>query len=177
MKKLKRQLTILGILCALALAALILLLTLTQGGTEQAAAEGEVIFTCSPELVTELTVRTEGEMLALRRDEGTALWTFADTGEEANAQRLALMLAELAEVRSATVIGDVTDFAPYGLEQPSMEITVSYDGTAHTLAIGDYSTAAHRYYARADLEARVFLITTSVKTAFDVTREELLLTE
>lgn len=173
MKALKRQLYILFVLCALALLFFVLLFVSDKSTQEAAAVSGEIVFTCDPAQVTELQIVTEKESFAFVHDTGNDRWTFADTGEAANALRLAQMLAELREIRSDTVTEAVTDLAPYGLDTPAMRISFAYADEAHTLEIGDYSTAAHRYYARAEGESRVFLISTAVKTAFDVSREEL----
>ena len=173
MKALKKQLYILLALCGLALLFFVLLFVSDYRAQEAAAASGEIVFSCNPGLVTELQIVTEKESFAFVHDTGNDSWTFADTGEAANALRLAQMLAELREIRSDTVTGAVTDLAPYGLDTPSVKISFSYGDASHTLEIGNYSTAAHRYYARAEGENRVFLISTSVKTAFDVTEAEL----
>ncbi|MGI5883709.1 MAG: DUF4340 domain-containing protein [Candidatus Spyradocola sp.] len=54
---------------------------------------------------------------------------------------------------------DVTDFAPYGLEDPLSTVTITYsDGTTLLLEIGDVAPASQHYYVRVDGGDTVYLM-------------------
>ena len=173
MKIVKRQLIVLCMLCGIAF--MLLAGLMIAGGTQaETKAEEISVFSCDPSLLNSIRIETDGRLLFLTRQSGTDVnWVLEDSGEAVNEARLAQMLAEIEDVKSDTVIENVTDFAPYGLDTPSMTISLALGGMGYDLEIGDYTANAHRYYARANGEDRVFLLTTSVKAAFDITAEEL----
>ena len=171
MKQQRTQLSLLLVLIVLALVALSVIRF--RGREAETEAGGAVVFQCDKERVTGLSIHTDRESVELVREEDAAVWRFSDTGEAANALRVEQMLSQIEEIRSDTVMEDVTDGAPYGLDAPGMVIALSYEGETHTLEIGDFSQGAKMFYARTDGETRVFLLSTLVQGSFDVTREEL----
>ena len=79
------------------------------------------------------------------------------------------LLANLESVTSNKEIADVTDFDQYGLEHPAYTIDVTTsDGTTTSIYLGDYNSVSSLYYVRIGDSSNVYLITSTLKTAFNV---------
>jgi len=85
------------------------------------------------------------------------------------------MAASLAVLSSERLVDDkVTDFAPYGLKAPIMTVIVGRkDGKTHTLHLGDSAPSGAAAYARVEGEQRLFLVSTSTKSALEKTWRDL----
>lgn len=79
------------------------------------------------------------------------------------------LLSNLETVTSNKEIQNVTDFAQYGLDHPSLDIEVSLTGgTTTTIHIGDYNSISSLYYVRIGDSANVYMITSTLNSAFNV---------
>ncbi|MEG2174192.1 MAG: DUF4340 domain-containing protein [Oscillospiraceae bacterium] len=84
------------------------------------------------------------------------------------------MLTTLSTLSASREIPDVTDFARYGLKHPTIVIrTVTADGTATTLALGDQSALTGEYYMTRDGGDCVYLVGEALYTDFSHTLYDL----
>jgi hypothetical protein len=67
-----------------------------------------------------------------------------------------------------------TDFAAFGLDKPSLEVSVtSKDGKMRKVLIGDETPTGSGYFARLDGDPRVFSVASHSKTSLDKTAKDL----
>lgn len=109
------------------------------------------------------------------------------TTPKAKADTVKQMLDEISQLKGHKPITNVTDFAQYGLDPPSLIIWLYVSGEGQieehptVIEIGDLSTGASMYYARVYREGEedytVYLITTMVKSLFDVEADSLILSD
>lgn len=94
------------------------------------------------------------------------------------------MLDEIKQLKGHKPIENVTDYAQYGLETPSLIIKLYSSEEGETaeqptvIEIGDLSTGASMYYGRVFSEENeddtVYLLTTVLKSVFDISAESLI---
>ena len=112
---------------------------------------------------------------------------YQSTTPKAKAETVKQMLDEISQLKGHKPITNVTDFAQYGLDTPSLIIKTYLGDNGQTdenptvIEIGDLSTGASMYYARVYREGEedntVYLITTLVKSLFDVEADTLIAAE
>ena len=105
------------------------------------------------------------------------------TTPKAKADTVKQMLDEISQLKGHKPITNVTGFAQYGLDPPSLIIWLYVNGEGQieehptVIEIGDLSTGASMYYARVykdgEADNTVYLITTVVKSLFDVKADTL----
>ncbi len=107
--------------------------------------------------------------------EGDALKVSADPTADTDTSVIDSMVEDLAAITANRAITDVTDFAQYGLDEPTTVITVTLtDGTQKTISLGSYSGSASRYYCRIDEETTVYMVSTNYHSHFEKTDEDLI---
>jgi len=84
-------------------------------------------------------------------------------------------VATLASLVSDRLVNDnTTDFAPYGLKDPILTVTVTMkDGKSHKVHIGDDAPTGSATYARLAGDAKLYLVPTSTKAALEKTWRDL----
>ena len=84
-------------------------------------------------------------------------------------------VATLASLVSDRLVNDATaDFAPYGLKDPILTVTVTMkDGKSHKVQIGDDAPSGSATYARLAGDAKLYLVPTSTKAALEKTWRDL----
>lgn len=85
------------------------------------------------------------------------------------------MTSTLSSLNSDRLIEEkAEDLAPYGLQQPALELVVTLkDGKTHKLYIGDETPTGGGFYARLDGDPRVFTIASWNKTSLDKSWQDL----
>lgn len=105
-----------------------------------------------------------------------ANWTIeAPKKLPADGDAVGAIVSTLAVLSSERLVDDkTTDFAPYGLKAPILTLVVSRkDGKTHTLHLGDNAPSGSAAYARVEGESRLFMVSTSTKSALEKTWRDL----
>ncbi len=115
-----------------------------------------------------------GEVIDLKRDNGK--WRITSPKEErADQDAVTSLTGNLTSLTADKVIDDkATDLKPYGLNDPTLDITVSRkDGKTDELLVGDNSPSDSGAYAKLPNDPRVFLVGTFVKSSLDKRPDDL----
>jgi len=109
-----------------------------------------------------------GEPLDLRRENGKWRIT-APKPYSADQDAVGTLTSNLTTLNADKVIEDkAADFAPYGLNAPSLDVQVTKkDGKTEDLLVGDDTPTGSGAYARLANDPRVFTIGSYVKSSFD----------
>jgi len=134
------------------------------------------ILTLTQADVTRLSIRHNGEPAVelARNDSGT--WQIAAPQTlAADQDSVSSILSTLSSYHSERLLEEkVTDFAPYGLTQPSLEVAVTLkDNRSQKLLIGDQTPAGNSYYAALAGDPRLFTVAGYNKTNVDKTVNDL----
>lgn len=182
----KRERLILLALCAVVLAAVLLLTwRLSQPRPVQSAGSGslvETVYAHAPEEVVGLTIHRSGEpawTLQLDPDTGCFRLTGEDGFLLSKAKTLDLQEAASAITVEQVVSADPDEYADhlveFGLEPPDCTAVITFaDGTVRTMHIG--SRAAHTnawYYMTLEGDDRLFALSTGMVEALFVSQESL----
>jgi hypothetical protein len=163
-----------GLLTAVALLAVLGGLIWWSNKKEAAASKSPAttetkILTIPEDQIQEIKIQhANGDIVDLRRDSGK--WRIALPKElAADPDASSSLVSALTSVSADKTIEDkATDFSPYGLNHPTLDITVTKkDGTKSELLIGDDTPNASGSYARLPNDPRVFTVLSFVKTSLD----------
>ena len=148
MKNQKKQLFILlGILavCVIGYFAAGAYAEQKEAADAEAEAEYEVLSFESSDVV-QLEVNGSAGTLLLAYEDGS--WSFVcDAQAQVNATTANTILGYLEEITSTYEITPEEELSAYGLEDPSMTVTVTLqDGTEYRLIFGDYNEMLGEYY-------------------------------
>lgn len=83
------------------------------------------------------------------------------------------MITAATGVTSEDKIENVEDMSEYGLENPQIAVTYSTETENVTLNIGDYNSAVSKYYICVDGENTVYTISSSVRSSFTKSLDDL----
>ena len=124
--------------------------------------------------VTGITWDYGGDVFSLSREDG--VWYNAQDDAFPVKQSLAdQMLQALGNITSTQVITDVYDYAQYGLESPTMTLTVSLGNGSSDLTIGNQNPLTEDYYIRIDTSKNtVYTISADLIKAFSYGKNDLL---
>lgn len=104
-------------------------------------------------------VKSDGQRLVLERAEDQTWWIHEPIVYEADENRVAGALGDMATLRSNRVISDAGNLADYGLATPVMTVTLTLaDGATHTLRVGDQNPTGTYRYVMADDRSEVYLV-------------------
>lgn len=122
-------------------------------------------------------VYEEKDVLDLVND-GDTWYLASDKSLNLDQTSVKSMLADVEKMTSDKQITNVTDFDQYGLDHPSLTIVVTTsDGTDNTIRIGDYNESAGMYYVRINDDTEVYLIDSTLNTAFNIDSSTLVSTD
>lgn len=165
-KKLCILSAVLVVACLAALAALH-----TEEKKESIKTSGETVFDLEPAGVTALAWETEDNSFAFHRDGD---WVYdADEAFPVSETAMDGLLGEFQSFGAAFVIEEVTDYSPYGLDDPVCTITLTTEDETRTVKLGGYSTMDSQRYV--DLgDGNVYLAVNDPMDVYDVELKDLI---
>src|SRR6202050_3725229 len=127
------------------------------------------ILTIPEDQVQEIKIQhANGDIVDLRRDSGK--WRIVQPKNlAADPDTSSSLVSSLTSVTADKTIEDkATDISPYGLNHPTLDVTVTKkDGTTSELLIGDDTPNSSGSYAKLPNDPRVFTVLSFVKTGLD----------
>ncbi len=184
-KRKQRLLLLLLALLATA-AALIYLKTDNERTADDETAQEEVevypVTQIDSSQVKEIGIINRGDAVNLIREgEG---WIRRENEEEAFEEAFDIdsslvedFLARASSVTADEKIEDVDDLAEYGLEVPSVNITLQWDDNMYIIRLGDYNPIIGSYYLSINDETTVYTIDSSTYYGLSKTLEDFKETE
>lgn len=167
-KRTKNLMIMIGI-CVICFGAYGISMAVQSGGREEEPEKkAEMLWNISSEDITDISyVYNENEAVELSCSDGK--WEYEKDDTFALNQTMAGDMADAlagAEILQKIDEADV-DLFSFGLEVPSMTIDFQdAEGIAHSLAFGNYNTAAEACYAQKEDDNSVYMISTDVMSAF-----------
>lgn len=135
-----------------------------------AGEENPKIVSVEKDQVQELTISRPGkDAITLQRGEADK-WKFgAPLTIPADSSSIGFMADSAASLEADRVVEEnITDWKPYGLEEPSLTLEVKLkDGKAHRVLFGRETPTGSSLYARLDGDPRLFTVYTYTKTSFE----------
>lgn len=180
MRKQKIQLVVVLVLLVAVLLSFLLLRLWNRREQQKEASDRIPLLSLDAADVTTITVMTEAEgtrYQLVRDGEGWKVTDASGIEETAKTDTVQQMLDAVITLEGTHPIGNVEDYAQYGLDPPGMTIGIRTENEAsetHVIRIGDLSTGASMYYARMNDAGEVYLITTLVKSLYDVQPDTLI---
>lgn len=167
MKK-KRGLTAAIIILILLLAVYFILKNSNLGEEEQSTVETKTVFQVDADDISELTVEQGENQYTFQKEEDT--WTY--TGEDGfplDTDELENKAAAITSVTATTIIENPENLDDYGLDSPSVKISVrTVDGETETLEVGNENTAVSGCYITVNGDnSNVYLVDSLVKTSME----------
>ena len=128
--------------------------------------------------IQNITAANDAGGFNVNHDSKADTWTFADfPDEKVDTTQIHTMTDALSNLSSNNEIKNVTDFTQYGLDSPTMTVTITLsDGSTHKLAVGDYNNQIAEYYLRVDDADTVYTISSTIYSDFNVTTSNLVAT-
>lgn len=112
------------------------------------------------------------ETYVFEKEEDT--WYYAEDHTRNLIQyRLSTMASYLAPLEVEEVIGNVTDYEQYGLENPEGHISFQTAEDSFGIWVGDFNSMEQAYYIRLDGDNNVYLVQSKFMTVFDYALEDL----
>lgn len=114
----------------------------------------------------EFTVKKEGDVWLLKGEEAFPL-------NQTVAENLISKICSLNAIK--LVLDEAEDLSEYGLSTPGITVTiVQKDGTKQTLNLGDTLATESNYYASMNDENAVYVVSSSIYSAYDKSRSDLM---
>lgn len=120
-------------------------------------------------------IGSKGNINLVRTGEG-----FQSTEDESLAiddSAVELFLSDACSITASMKIEDVEDMAQYGLDAPSVNLTLQWDNNMYTVKLGDYNSIIGGYYLNVNDENTVYVVSSSVYYALDKSLEDFKLTD
>lgn len=174
-----RKLVTLGAMAAVLVVALGGYVGLTRWNAAQAAAESAAaadieVATLPADEISAIDSQVEGYALSLVKQDGT--WQLADDAAFPLGQSYVdTMLKTVAPLAGQGPLQDAGDLSEYGLGDGCDTIVLTgADGSTATLLLGDTNSLTGRVYATVEGSGAVYTVSSSVRSPFAHTRDELL---
>ncbi len=120
--------------------------------------------------ITGLTVRTAGQEIVLVAGPGRTWQITNPLATEADAQEVDGILRALVLGKITRVVAEqVKDLSPFGLESPSVVLTVKGKDKEETLSLGDTGPMSSTLYAMRNSDRRVFLTDLAARDLYNKT--------
>lgn len=167
MKK-KRGLTAAIIILILLLAVYFILKNSNLGEEEQSTVETKTVFQVDADDISELTVEQGENQYTFQKEEDTWIYTGED-GFPLDTDELENKAAAITSVTATTIIEKPENLEDYGLDSPSVKISVkTVDGETETLEVGNENTAVSGCYVTVNGDnSNVYLVDSLVKTSME----------
>ena len=120
-------------------------------------------------------IGSKGNINLVRTGEG-----FQSTEDESLAiddSAVELFLSDACSITASMKIEDVEDMSQYGLDAPSVNLTLQWDNNMYTVKLGDYNSIIGGYYLNVNDENTVYVVSSSVYYALDKSLEDFKLTD
>lgn len=177
-KKKKNQLIILFILLLITAAAFGALKVYQKNAPkeEEAKEESYSVLAIDSSQVTDIgLIGSEGTVNLVRAGEG--FQCPEDESLAIDGSAVELFLSDACSITASMKIEDVEDMAQYGLDAPSVNLTLQWDNNMYTVRLGDYNSIIGGYYLNINDENTVYVVSSSVYYALDKSPEDFRLTE
>jgi hypothetical protein len=128
------------------------------------------IVSVEPEQVQELTISRPGQDPLTVQRGADDKWTFgAPLTIPADSSVIGFMADSAASLEADRVVEEnVTDWQPYGLDEPSLTLEVKLkDGASHRVLFGGETPTGSALYARLDGDPRLFTVYSYSKNSFE----------
>ncbi len=162
-KKKKVQLIILCVIFLVVVLAFIALKMYQKNITDEVqeeAASYQVLNTDVSE-VTGIGIITEEGTTDLIREDGT--WKcLEDESVEIDSSLVESFLENICLITSDTRIENVEDMQQYGLDEPTVSVTIQWDNNMYTIKLGDYNSMITSYYISINDEKIVYTADSSI---------------
>jgi hypothetical protein len=150
----------------LLLAATYFALEWRQGKVAKEEEEARKIFAVKGPDITAITLKRPAEEILLVKD-GKNWRLDAPIKEQADNVTMNSLVAGLSQLRFSRDLGAAKDLKPYGLDQPSLVVSVTAGKKSYTLDVGNKSPGDQGYYVRRDQDPRVLIIKNADKESLD----------
>lgn len=163
MKRGKKLISLLVVLAVVLGATYLATLLTPEDTAEEATEPAAAVFTLDPETVTALSWYYSEEIGFEKDGDG---WVYTeDPAFPLDETYISNMLDTLSEITASKTIEAVEDWDQYTLEVPICQITLTADGTAYTLKLGEEtSLGGERYLSIGDGNA--YLVDTNILNPF-----------
>ncbi|MBO5112663.1 MAG: DUF4340 domain-containing protein [Lachnospiraceae bacterium] len=123
-------------------------------------------------LVNEIGITNGEETINLQKDNDT--WKCVDDKDfTIDSTKLQVFLDAAGSITSELKIENVTDMSQYGLDHPSLSISLQWDSNLYTIYIGDQNTVAGGvYYLKINDEDTVYTIENYKYNMLNKTKED-----
>ena len=123
-------------------------------------------------LVNEIGITNGEETINLQKDNDT--WKCVDDEDfTIDSTKLQVFLDAAGSITSELKIENVTDMSQYGLDHPSLSISLQWDSNLYTIYIGDRNTVAGGvYYLKINDEDTVYTIENYKYNMLNKTKED-----
>lgn len=163
----KKRKTQLIILCAVFLIVVIAFaaLKIYQKNVPEGEAEDETvtyqILNADSNEVTEIGIITEEETTNLIR-ENDGWKCLEDESVELDDSLVESFLENICQLTSNTQIENAEDMSQYGLDEPTISVTIQWESNMYTIKLGDYNSMITSYYISINDENTVYTVDSSV---------------
>lgn len=173
-KKGKSILLLVGLLIILILAYVLIL----QKKEDDKKEDKVTLASVSADKVTEISYQIGDETVSLVKPEDTWL-NKADINAPIKQPVVEAMLSSIADLKAeTTVTSDATQLKEFGLDNPSMQITItSNDDSKFEFMIGNKLATETGYYAKRKDQDTVYTVPISFYAAYNFTNQELLVVQ
>lgn len=86
-------------------------------------------------------------------------------------------LTDASEITASARIENVEDMSEYGLDNPSVNLTLRWENNMYTIKLGDYNSIISGYYLNVNDEAAVYVVDSSVYYSLNKSADDFRLTE
>lgn len=152
--------------------------SLKKQESENIAESGEVVFELPVDDVTALSweyTDDEDEAVSLAFTDGDDGWTYDDdTAFPVDDAKIEELLDQFSAMQAAFVIEDVTDYAQYGLEDPTCTIDITAGDTDYEILVGNYSELDYQRYISVG-DGKVYLVNNDPMDYYKTTLDDLML--
>lgn len=119
------------------------------------------ILNADSSLVTEVGIITEEGTTNLIKENGS--WKcLEDESVELDDSSVESFLEDICQLTSDTRIDNAEDMSQYGLDEPTISVTIQWDSNMYTIKLGDYNSMISSYYISVNDENTVYTADSSV---------------
>lgn len=180
MEKQKKQLIVLAVLLIICLGAYFGIRLYNQHVSDDKKKQDEAntvhVAKIAEKDITSFSYTYNNSTLSFTKTNGT--WTYdADATVKLDQTAISTMLANLNDVKSTDEIKKYDNTSTYGFDAPALTLAVKTSDKTYTFQFGMTNTMVSGTYMMVDSDTSVYLVDTTIETAFEKTVDELKATE